>query len=126
MEEVYKSCSIVEQVWVYGNSFESSVISVVVPKEAAIEAWAKEQGKSGDVAALCKLPEARKWMLDEMTKTAKAGKLKGFEIVKGVHLEPTPWTPESELLTPTFKLKRPQLQKKYQVELDGMYAAMKK
>ena len=32
---------------------------------------------------------------------------------------------ENELMTPSFKLKRPQLQKKYQGEIDAMYAAMK-
>ena len=28
-------------------------------------------------------------------------------------------------MTPTFKLKRPQLQKRYQAQVDAMYAALK-
>lgn len=34
-----------------------------------------------------------------------------------MHLESAPWTIEADLLTPTFKLKRPQLQKKYQAQV---------
>ncbi len=50
----------------------------------------------------------------------------GFELVKAVYLESELFSVENELLTPTFKLKRPQLQKKYQAEIDAMYAALKK
>lgn len=41
--------------------------------------------------------------------------LKGFEFIKAVHLDPVPFDMERDLLTPTFKKKRPQLLKYYQV-----------
>ena len=41
--------------------------------------------------------------------------LKGFEIIKAVHLDPVPFDMERDLLTPTYKKKRPQLLKYYQV-----------
>ena len=52
----------------------------------------------------------------------------GFELVKALYIESADalFSVENELLTPTFKLKRPQLQKKYQGEIDAMYAALKK
>ncbi len=43
-----------------------------------------------------------------------------------MYLESELFSVDNELLTPTFKLKRPQLQKKYQPEIDAMYAALKK
>lgn len=61
----------------------------------------------------------------ELTSTGKAEKLKGFEIVKAVHLVATPFSVENDLLTPTFKFKRPQLQKRFQKEIDAMYATLK-
>ena len=42
--------------------------------------------------------------------------LQGFEMVKAVHLEPKPWTPE-DILTSTFKLKRADAKKWYQKEV---------
>jgi long-chain acyl-CoA synthetase len=42
--------------------------------------------------------------------------LKGFEAIKAVHLETEPFDIEKDLVTPTFKKKRPQLKKHYQVQ----------
>jgi hypothetical protein len=41
--------------------------------------------------------------------------LKGFEMLKAIILDPTPFSIERDLITPTFKLKRPQLLKYYKV-----------
>jgi len=41
-----------------------------------------------------------------------------------VHLEPEAFSVEADLMTPTFKLKRPQLKKRYQAEIDRMYAVI--
>lgn len=43
-----------------------------------------------------------------------------------VHLDPTAWDVENGFMTPSFKLKRPQLQKHYQKEIDEMYKEGKK
>ena len=115
-----------EQVWVYGNSFENCVVAVVVPNEDKLTAWAKEKGIAGDYAALCKTPEANAMLLSELKKTGKEAKMKGFEIVKAIHLDSVEFSVENDLLTPTFKLKRPQLLKHYQTEVDALYAGLKK
>lgn len=39
--------------------------------------------------------------------------LRGFEMLRAVHLEPIPFDIDRDLITPTFKLKRPQLLKYY-------------
>jgi len=43
--------------------------------------------------------------------------LKGFEFIKAVHLDPVPFDMERGLMTPTFKKKRPELLKYYQVKI---------
>ena len=40
----------------------------------------------------------------------------GFELVKEIYLDPTPWTPDT-LLTPTFKLKRNDAKLKYAAQV---------
>jgi long-chain acyl-CoA synthetase len=137
---------LVEQVWVYGNSFESALVAVVVPAESAFRsslaaagiegaASASSDGSSSDAAAaaakklslaeLCKKPEAVKHVLAAMTATGKDAKLKGFEFVKTIHLDDHHFSVEDDTLTPTFKLKRPQLQKRYQSKVDELYAKLK-
>jgi len=41
--------------------------------------------------------------------------LKGFEFIKAIHLDPLPFDIERDLITPTYKKKRPQMLKYYQV-----------
>lgn len=47
VENVYKQCEIIEQLWVYGNSFESCLVAVVVPREQQLRAAAHQAGVAG-------------------------------------------------------------------------------
>lgn len=124
LEATYMKTPPVEQVWVYGDSYQAKLVAVVVPKKHALVDWAKSQGKSGSFDELCADPAAAAWVVSQLVATGKADKLKGFELVAAAHLEPEPFSVEADLMTPTFKLKRPQLKKKYQGEIDRMYAVL--
>jgi len=106
-----------------GNSLESSLVAVVVPVMDKLRAAVQEPNATPE--ELCRDPVTKNKVLQSLTSTAKAGKLKGFELVRAVYLESEPFSVDNELLTPTFKLKRPQLQKKYQKEIDAMYTQIK-
>lgn len=47
LESVLKRCSLIEQIWVYGNSYESSLVAVVVPQQNALKSWAAKQDLHG-------------------------------------------------------------------------------
>lgn len=46
--------------------------------------------------------------------------------VAAIHLHPEPFSLENGLMTPTFKVKRPQSKTKFQKQLDAMYSKLEK
>ncbi|XP_043688068.1 long chain acyl-CoA synthetase 4-like [Telopea speciosissima] len=125
LENIYGLTSAIDTIWVYGNSFESFLVAVVNPNQQALERWAEENGITGDFNSLCENPKAKEFILGELTKIGKEKKLKGFEFVKAVHLDPVLFDMDRDLITPTYKKKRPQLLKYYQSVIDNMYKPTK-
>ncbi|KAJ9525357.1 hypothetical protein QJQ45_003248 [Haematococcus lacustris] len=125
IENVYKNCPLVEMLWVYGNSFESCLVAVVVPKEDALRKLAADKGVEGADAMplkeLCRKDAMVAAVLGELKAEGKSAKLKGFEEIKAVLLETVPFSPENDLMTPSFKLKRAPLLKHYQPAIKAMY-----
>ncbi|KAL6963920.1 eukaryotic long-chain fatty acid CoA synthetase (LC-FACS) [Sarracenia purpurea var. burkii] len=121
LENTYSRCPLVTSIWVYGNSFESFLVAVVVPDRKALEEWAANNDEAGDFKLLCGNVKAREYILDELNSTGRQHKLRGFEMLRAVHLESNPFDIERDMITPTFKLKRPQLLKYYKVCVDKLY-----
>ena len=122
VEGQYIKCIYVQQVFIYGDSFKAELVGIVVPDPDVLLKWAGENGHAGDdLATLCAKKEVVEFIHAELNKTAKENKLKGFEFAKAIHVEPEPFSAENELLTPTFKPKRPQLKNHYQPQIDALY-----
>ncbi|XP_019420386.1 PREDICTED: long chain acyl-CoA synthetase 4-like [Lupinus angustifolius] len=127
LENIYGQVPIIESIWVYGNSFESFLVAVVNPRKQALEQWAHENDiKSDDFDSLCEDSRTNRYIIDELTKIGRGKKLKGFELIKAIHLDPAPFDMERDLITPTYKKKRPQLLKYYQSTIDNMYKTINK
>ncbi|KAJ0775861.1 putative long-chain-fatty-acid--CoA ligase [Helianthus annuus] len=120
LESIFSLVPIVDAIWIYGNSFESFLVAVVNPNKELLESWAAENGVPGDFDTICENSKTNAYILGELTSIAKEKKLKGFEFVKAVHLDPLPFDMDRDLLTPTFKKKRSQFLKYYQVSFDQM------
>jgi len=119
------------QPWVYGNSFFPMLVAVITPDFTELTKYATEQGWGlTDTEALAKDERVISLLFDEMVKEAKAAKLKTFEIPQKLLLEgrvnelAQGFSIDNDCLTPTFKLKRPQLLKRYQAEIDAMYVSL--
>lgn len=71
---------------------------------------------------MCPKPEMEKLILVEMQKQAVKSRLEKFEIPHCVKLVADLWTPDMGLVTAAFKLKRKNIQDRYQYLIDRMYS----
>lgn len=127
IENVYAKCKFVAQSFVYGDSLNSCLVAVISVDPDALNAWAAEEGiKCEDLEQLCRHPRAKAAVLAEMDALGREAGLRGFEFVKAVTLVSEPFTVENGLLTPTFKVKRPQAKVYFERAIAEMYAELSK
>ena len=94
---------------------------MVVVNEAPVKKFAEGKGISGSVDSMIKNPT----VIAEVTSAVQAvckGKLAKFEIPSKLALDAEPWTPDNDMVTAAFKLKRQNIVKKYKKALDAAYA----
>jgi len=130
IEAIYGRSPYINQIMVHGESLMSCLISLIVPDERNIMKWAVKQGlisensegeRSATFEEVVALEEAKKMILEDCVKLGKKAGLKSFEQHKDVLLLSDMWTMENNLLTPTQKVKRPALVKKFKQEIADMY-----
>jgi len=121
MENMFTKIPIVAQIFVHGDSLEAYVVAVVVPDEANLKKWAEAEGKNFDFRDLCGSEDLKKHIQSGIGKAAKEEGLLGFEIPRNIYVHNEPFTPESDILTPTFKLKRNIAAKVFRNQIDQMY-----
>lgn len=125
IENVLTQSLLIGQCFVHGDSFQTYLVAIIVPDEEPSRAWAKQgapDAASAPFAELCRNEALKQEILSEIKRLSKLNGLQGFETVRAVYLEPEIFTSENGLVTPTFKLKRPQLKNHYEKQIDEMYA----
>jgi long-chain acyl-CoA synthetase len=65
--------------------------------------------------------ELRNAVLQDFKIIRREVKLNALEEVKGIILTDIEWTPDTNLVTPTLKLKRPQIRDYYYKEIQATY-----
>ena len=105
---------------VIGDDRPYNVALIVLDPDAA-PAFAAEHGiEEASPEALA----ANQTVIDEVAAGVERGnaQLARVEQVKKFELLPTDWQPGGEELTPTMKLKRRPIERKYAAEIDALYA----
>ncbi|KAJ3151178.1 Long-chain-fatty-acid--CoA ligase 6 [Geranomyces michiganensis] len=112
------------QIFVYGDSSQNSLVSIVIPDPDTFPTWAAEKGYKGSFEEACKDENLTKIVLADLQALGKKGGLHGFELPARVKLCAEPMSVENGLLTPTFKTKRNIARDHFRADIDAMYKEM--
>ena len=118
LENALKTDQFIAGAMVIGDH-RNFISAIVVPQAEIIEAWAEEQGVTGDIASLCgdqKVIAHYREIID-----AKMAAFSRYERVRKFELVPDEFSQEEDELTPTLKLKRRVLLARYAGVIERMY-----
>ncbi len=119
MENVLVTSKWIEQIVVIGDR-RKFVSALIVPAFANLEAWAKEQNLTyQDREELIKLPQVTE-LYDRVIEEAMEG-FAQFEKIKRYILLPREFSIENDELTPSLKVKRNVVEKRYAHLIESIY-----
>ncbi|MHB1137788.1 MAG: AMP-dependent synthetase/ligase [Microthrixaceae bacterium] len=119
LEAALKTIPIVGQAAAIGDNRPFVSALVVLDPEVA-PAWAEAQGiEFTDLADLATKPAVEKAIADGLERAM--AEFNGAERVKKVHILGEEWLPDSDLLTPTSKLKRRGIHARFADQIEGLY-----
>lgn len=122
IEDVYARSPFISQLFVYGDSFESFLIAIIVLDEDYIKKWSAQNGNNTHLTVPYeKCDELKRIVLEDMTREGKKRGLMSYEQIKVVEFVKEPFTVENGLLTPTFKARRYAIEKKYKPVFEQIY-----
>jgi len=120
IENKLKANTLVAQAAIVGDKHKFACV-LISPNFAALEGWAKGQGvATNDREALVKDVKVVKAYQEIVDKVNL--ELAHFESMKRVSVVPDEWSVEDGTLTPSMKLKRRVVEKKYEKEIGQFYA----
>jgi long-chain acyl-CoA synthetase len=123
IENILLHSPLIAQVFVYGDSLQSSLVAIVIPEEEVVVSWAeKNESKKASFADLCQSSLLNDVIMLDIRRLSADNGLYGFETVKAIRLDSTLLSLENGLLTPTFKLKRKEIREKYEGTIAALYS----
>lgn len=124
VESELKTCPIVENICVYGDPSKQYTVALIVPNPKCIEELAAKCGLvSKSFEELCTSSIIENAVIKEILEHGLKCKLQRYEIPAAITLCKEVWSPDMGLVTAAFKLKRKDIQDKYQHDINRMYAS---
>ncbi len=110
----------IAQIFVYGDSLQNFLVSIIVPDMVQVKAFADQ--KSISEAEVLASKEYKDIIIKAMEAKAKEYALNSLERIKAIYLSPEAFTVDNDIITPTFKIKRNIAKKVFTEQIAKMYA----
>lgn len=110
----------ISEIFVYGDSYQSFLVAIVVPNFNMIRTFLSSKSTDEDLVVK---KEVKNLLIEQMNIVGKANKLMGFEFVKKITLEKESFQTK-DLFTTTFKMKRHDAKNFYLKAINEMYAEL--
>lgn len=122
MEAELKTCPYVDNMCVYGDSYQNHIVALIIPNRVTLKQLAASLSlQDMAFADLCENKQITQFILQDIHSLGKRIGLHKSEIPAAIRLCPEEWTPASGLVTAALKIRRKQVQEFYQVQIDKMY-----
>lgn len=119
IEQAIKSSKFIEQAVLIGDN-RKFISALVVPAFEAVKDWCKENGVSTQPAEMAEDEKLHDFLLQECSRAC--ADFSRYEQVKKIALLGAELSQESGELTPTLKVKRRVVDKKFKDKIDAMYS----
>ncbi|MFC7133712.1 MULTISPECIES: AMP-dependent synthetase/ligase [Salinibaculum] len=121
IEERFATNDRVDQVMILGDG-RKFVSALLVPNFERLKRWADQEDVDlpADREAMCEDDRVREWVGEAVA--AVNADLESVETVKKFELVPREWTAENDMLTPSMKKKRRNIEDVYADRIEAMYA----
>ncbi|CAF1190992.1 unnamed protein product [Adineta steineri] len=109
LERIYLRSPWIAQIFVDGNSDQSSVVAIIVPDELYLNkhfSSSMENKSTASLVSLCQNSLLKQIIHDDLIRLAKQYNLHHCEIPSNIYLDSERFTHANGLLTPTMKIRR--------------------
>uniref|UniRef100_A0A2I9LP62 long-chain-fatty-acid--CoA ligase n=1 Tax=Centruroides hentzi TaxID=88313 RepID=A0A2I9LP62_9SCOR len=122
IESELKSCHLVENICVFANSLHDFAVALVSPNRVQLQNLAKELDKERySWEEMCRDAEIVRRVTESVVGHGTKCRLLKWEIPRKVYLCSEEWTPETELVTAAFKVRRKAIENHYKDVLRSLY-----
>lgn len=118
LEEQLKLSRFITNVMIFGDNKPYNV-ALIVPDPDSLKEWASANGVSGSIEDLVKNDKVKQKVGLELEEYSK--EFRAFDKIKKFALIPEDFTVQNEMLTPSMKLKRRNVLKKWGAEIEALY-----
>ncbi|CAF1286381.1 unnamed protein product [Adineta steineri] len=121
LEDIYIRSEWVAQIFVDGNSNESTVVAIVIPDEAYVRKHFKPTMTETSFDDLCKDEQLKKMIFSDLNQLADKYNLKKYETMSDIYLHPELFSQTNGLLTVTLKTRRAIVRKNFESIIKSLY-----